>query len=58
MLDAGQSSVHQASSPASVFNLLSPSVFVVESLDAKGTAIAFGSGVSIALDEVVTNKQC
>jgi Tfp pilus assembly protein PilF len=39
-----------------LFKLLSPSVFVIETLDAKGTAIALGSGVSTAKDGIVTNR--
>jgi S1-C subfamily serine protease len=39
-----------------LFKRLSPSVFVVETFDAKGAAIAFGSGISVATDEVVTNR--
>jgi Tfp pilus assembly protein PilF len=42
--------------PRDLFKLLSPSVFVVETLDARGTAIALGSGVSAAKDEIVTNR--
>ena len=42
--------------PSELFKRLSASVFVVESLDSKGTTIALGSGVSIAKDEVVTNR--
>lgn len=39
-----------------LFKVLSPSVFVIETLDAKGVAIALGSGVSISNDEIVTNR--
>src|SRR5580704_5430833 len=46
----------KAPSPQEFFKRLSPSVFVVESLDAKGDAIVFGSGVSIAPDQIVTNR--
>ncbi len=38
-----------------VFKLVSPSVFIVESLDANGAVIMMGSGVAISLDVVVTN---
>jgi S1-C subfamily serine protease len=48
--------VNDFQSPGELFKSLSPSVFVVETLDAKGTAIALGSGVSVAKDEVVTNR--
>lgn len=46
----------KSNSPQELFKQLSPSVFVVESLDARGNAIALGSGVSIAPDQVVTNR--
>jgi len=39
-----------------LFRRLSPSVFVVETLDSKGTAIALGSAVGIDKGEVVTNR--
>jgi serine protease Do len=39
-----------------LFKLLSPSVFVIETLDAKGIAIALGSGVSTTKDGIVTNR--
>lgn len=39
-----------------LFKLLSSSVFVIETLDAKGIAIALGSGVSTAKDGIVTNR--
>ncbi len=42
--------------PSELFKRLSLSVFVVESLDSKGAPTALGSGVSIAKDEVVTNR--
>jgi S1-C subfamily serine protease len=42
--------------PRELFKLLSPSVFVVETLDAKGTVIALGSGVNAAKEEIVTNR--
>jgi Flp pilus assembly protein TadD len=56
---AQQTSAHPPNDfqpPAELFKRLSPSVFVVETLDAKGTAIALGSAVSVAKDEVVTNR--
>jgi transposase len=43
-------------SAGELFKRLSPSVFVVETLDAKGEPTKFGSGVSIAKDQVVTNR--
>jgi Flp pilus assembly protein TadD len=39
-----------------IFNHVSPSVMVVESLDPKGSTIAFGSGVVIAPGRVITNR--
>jgi Flp pilus assembly protein TadD len=51
----GQGST-RATSPQELFKHLSPSVFVVESLDAKGNPITLGSGVSIAPDQIVTNR--
>ncbi len=44
------------SSPISLFKRLSPSVFIVESLNEKGSVVAIGSGVAVAPDQVVTNK--
>jgi len=46
----------KAPSPQELFKQLSSSVFVVESLDANGNAIALGSGVGIAPNQVVTNR--
>ncbi len=45
-----------ALSPQEIFKRASPSVMVVESLDAKGLVTAFGSGVVIAAGRVVTNR--
>jgi hypothetical protein len=45
-----------APTPSELFKRVSSSVFVVESLDSGGAAVALGSGVSIAKDEVVTNR--
>ena len=45
-----------ALSPQQIFKLVSPSVMVVESLDAKGSVTVFGSGVVIAPGRVVTNR--
>jgi S1-C subfamily serine protease len=45
-----------ALSPQQIFRRVATSVMVVESLDAKGTVIAFGSGVVIASGHVVTNR--
>jgi tetratricopeptide (TPR) repeat protein len=39
-----------------IFKRVSPSVMVVESLDAEGSAITFGSGVVIAPGRVITNR--
>ena len=43
-------------SPEELFNRLSRSVFVVEVLDENGSLIAFGSGVAVTPNQVVTNK--
>jgi tetratricopeptide (TPR) repeat protein len=43
-------------SPQELFKRLSPSVFVVEVLDESGSLVAFGSGVAVASDQVITNK--
>ncbi len=48
--------VQRPASVSELFKLLSPSVFVVETLDSNGTPIAMGSAVSIAKDELVTNR--
>jgi tetratricopeptide (TPR) repeat protein len=53
---AKRGSVFQTLSPQKLFSCLSPSVMVVESLDAKGSVIAFGSGVVIGSDHVITNR--
>jgi|SRR5208283_4555460 len=45
-----------APSPQKVYQRLSPSVFVVETLDASGSVVAMGSAVAVAYDEVVTNR--
>ncbi len=45
-----------AASAQELFRRLSPSVFVVEVLDASGSVIATASGVALGSDEVVTNK--
>jgi hypothetical protein len=45
-----------AESAQELFKLLSPSVFVVEVLDASGSVVATGSGVALGSDEVVTNE--
>ncbi|MGH9404977.1 MAG: trypsin-like peptidase domain-containing protein [Terriglobia bacterium] len=58
----GQSSGQRAHSsfpvlsPQQIFKRVAPSVMVVESLDAKGAVIAFGSGVVVAPGRVVTNR--
>jgi tetratricopeptide (TPR) repeat protein len=41
--------------PQELFKKLAPSVFVVEALDSNGDVEAFGSGVSIAPGQIVTN---
>ncbi len=43
-------------SPQEVFQRVSPSVFVVEALDSQGKVVAFGSGVAVAPNQVVTNQ--
>jgi tetratricopeptide (TPR) repeat protein len=45
-----------APSPEELYKRLSPSVFVVETLDAGGSVIAKGSAVAVASGEVVTNR--
>ena len=39
-----------------LFRRSAPSVFVVEALNAEGKVVALGSGVAVALDQVVTNR--
>jgi Flp pilus assembly protein TadD len=41
--------------PKLLFRSISPSVFVVESLDENGSVVALGSAVAIGKDQVVTN---
>lgn len=41
--------------PQELFNVLSPSVFVVHSFNKKGLLVAFGSGVSVTANTVITN---
>ena len=53
---ASQKTKQDALSPQEVFTQVSPSIFVVESLDAAGTVIAKGSAVAVAPSEVVTNR--
>jgi Flp pilus assembly protein TadD len=43
-------------SPQELFKRLASSVFVVEALSAEGSVVAFGSGVAVASDQVVTNR--
>ncbi len=43
-------------SPQELFKRLSPSVFVVEVFDEKGSLVATGSAVAVAPGQVVTNK--
>jgi tetratricopeptide (TPR) repeat protein len=50
-----QSALKQSLEPDEIYRRLSPSVFTVETLDAKGVVIAFGSGVAISSHNVVTN---
>src|SRR5882724_1096828 len=45
-----------APSPQELYERLSASVFIVESLDAAGTVVAKGSAVAVATGEVVTNR--
>jgi hypothetical protein len=45
-----------SSSPQELYKRLSPSVFVVEALDASGSVEATGSAVAVASSEVVTNR--
>jgi len=45
-----------ALSAQQIFNRVSPSVMVVESLNTKGSVTAFGSGVVIASGRVITNR--
>jgi len=45
-----------APSPQELYKRLSPSVFVVESLDAAGSVVGKGSAVAVAPGEVVTNR--
>jgi tetratricopeptide (TPR) repeat protein len=51
-----QDQVAPTASPQELFKRLAPSVFVVETLDEKGSVVATGSGVALAPDLVVTNK--
>jgi S1-C subfamily serine protease len=41
--------------PSELFKLVSPSVFTVETLAKDGSVIAFGSGVAVAPNNVITN---
>jgi hypothetical protein len=43
-------------SPQQLFKLLSPSVFVIETLDADGEIISLGSGIAISSNTLITNK--
>jgi Flp pilus assembly protein TadD len=43
-------------SPEQLFKRLATSVFVVEALNEEGKVVAFGSGVAVAPDHVVTNR--
>ena len=55
--DRKQDQTAAAPSPQELFEKrLSPSVFVVEALNEKGSVVAIGSGVAVAPDEVVTNQ--
>ena len=45
-----------APSPQELYERLSASVFIVESLDAAGTVVSKGSAVAVARGEVVTNR--
>src|SRR2546425_10072752 len=54
--DRKQNQTTAAPSPQELFGRLSPSVFVVEALNKRGSVVATGSAVAVAPDEVVTNK--
>jgi S1-C subfamily serine protease len=45
----------QTISPVEIFQRVSPSVFVVEALDANGKTLMLGSGVAMARDFLITN---
>lgn len=45
-----------ATSPQELYRRLSPSIFVVETLDAEGSVVATGSAVAVTPGEVVTNR--
>ncbi|HVS87974.1 MAG TPA: tetratricopeptide repeat-containing serine protease family protein [Candidatus Acidoferrum sp.] len=51
-----QKQKESAPSPQELYKRLSPSVFVVETLDVVGSVIAKGSAVAVAPSEVVTNR--
>jgi len=54
--EAAPASTRTQPAAAELFKLLSPSVFVIETLDEKGVPIALGSGVSTTKDGIVTNR--
>src|SRR3989449_9719051 len=54
--DRKQNQTTAAPSPQELFRRLSPSVFVVEALNERGSVVATGSGVAVAPSKVVTNK--
>jgi tetratricopeptide (TPR) repeat protein len=45
-----------AQSAEEVFRQVSPSVLIVEAIDRAGSVVAFGSGIAIAPDRIITNK--
>lgn len=54
--DRSQSSPTTVLAPEELFKRVSPSVFLLEALDEKGNAVATGSAVVIASNELVTNQ--
>src|SRR2546422_4164822 len=54
--DQKQNQATATASPQGLFKRLSPSVFVVEAMNERGSVVATGSAVAVAPDEVVTNK--
>src|SRR2546426_672800 len=52
----GEQNQAEGTTPQELFGRLSPSVFVVEALNKRGSVVATGSAVAVAPDEVVTNK--
>lgn len=48
--------IPKPASPQQLFRTVSPSVYLVEALDGKGSVVALGSGVMVANEAVVTNN--